>query len=89
MIRFGNRLGQVTMQFELDAARRFRESADAMRAIAAGETDIRTSGILDRIAEEYERTAADLEALDRANPDRPPLPSQRERDPSAAEVLAA
>jgi hypothetical protein len=53
------------MQFELDFARRFRESAETMRAVAAGETNIKACGILDRIAEEYDRTAAELEALDR------------------------
>lgn len=57
------------MQFERDFARRFRESADTMRAIASGETDINASGILGRIAEEYLRTAAELDDLDRANPD--------------------
>jgi hypothetical protein len=53
------------MQFELDFARRFRESAEMMRAVAAGETNIKASGILDRIAAEYDRSAAELEALDR------------------------
>lgn len=57
------------MQLELDFARRFRESADLMRSIAAGETDIRASGILDRIAAEYDRTAEELEALNRAHED--------------------
>ena len=59
------------MQFEHDFAQRFREAADVMRAIAAGETDVMSSGILDRIAAEYEHTAADLEALHRAHADAP------------------
>ncbi len=68
------------MQFERDTARRFREAATVMRAVASGDANVRASGILDRIAEEYERTALDLEALDTANPDRRPLPARAESD---------
>ena len=38
-----------------------------MRAIAAGETNLKASGMLDKIAAEYDRTAAELEMLDRTN----------------------
>jgi hypothetical protein len=77
------------MQFELDFARRFRESAELMRAIAAGETNIHASGILDRIAAEYDRCAGELEALDATNPEEAPLPAQRERAANDTDILAA
>jgi hypothetical protein len=77
------------MQFELDFARRFRESADLMRAIAAGETNIHASGILDRIAAEYDRSAAELEALHMANPEETPLPAHREQTVETPDILAA
>lgn len=57
------------MDLELDFARRFRESADIMRSIASGETNIRASGLLERIAAEYDHTAEELEALNRAHLD--------------------
>jgi hypothetical protein len=77
------------MQFELDFARRFRESADVMRAIAAGETNIHASGILDRIAAEYDRSAAELEALHLANPEETGLPAHREAATKSPDILAA
>jgi hypothetical protein len=78
------------MQFELDFARRFRESADLMRSIAAGESNLHASGILDRIAEEYDRSAAELEALHMAHPEETPLPAHREPPPPVvADILAA
>jgi hypothetical protein len=77
------------MQFELDFARRFRESADLMRAIAAGETNIHASGILDRIAAEYDRSAAELEALHLANPEETPLFAQGAPPAQKPDILAA
>lgn len=73
------------MQFERDFARRFRESADALRAYTSGDAGVVESGILDRVAEQYLHTAAELEALDRANPD--PEAQSAER-PSGAAIAA-
>ena len=72
------------MQFERDFARRFRESADALRGYATGDATVVESGILGRIAAEYERTAAELESLDRANPD----PDAQPVNPSGAAIAA-
>jgi hypothetical protein len=76
------------MQFELDFARRFRESADLMRSIAAGETNINASGLLDRIAAEYDRLAGELEALHVLHPEETPLPTHRDRAAND-DILAA
>lgn len=74
------------MQFERDFARRFRESADALRAYHSGEAGVVESGILDRVAEQYLHTAAELEALDRANPDPDAQPA--EERPAGAAIAA-
>ena len=76
------------MQFELDVAKRFRQSADMVRAVAAGEMSVLESGILDRVAQEYERTAADLEALDRANPDPSEAPGEGMTQPAGKAAAA-
>jgi len=51
----------------MDTALRYREAAEQLRAIATNDPDLRTSDVLRLVADEYERTARNLEALERTN----------------------
>lgn len=55
------------LSYEMDTAQRYRHSAALLRSIASGDEDPKTRDMLLRVVAEYERTAADFEALHQAN----------------------
>jgi hypothetical protein len=55
------------MSEEANTARRYRAHAEELRAIADGEREANTKDTLLRIAEDYERMAGTLDAIDRTN----------------------
>lgn len=55
------------MSYELDTARRYRNHAEELRTIAEAEGTHSTKAALLNVADDYDRMAKDLEAIDAAN----------------------
>lgn len=55
------------MGYESDVAKRYRDHAEELRTIAAGDRDYKIRTALLRIAADYERLAATMEALGRSH----------------------
>lgn len=61
------RLRADAMSEELDTAKRYRLRAEELKIIADDESGLQTRLTLRKIAEDYERMAETLEAIDRTN----------------------
>lgn len=55
------------MSYEVQSAKRYREQAEELRAIAGRDDGGKTRDKLLDIAADYERIATNLEAIDRSN----------------------
>ena len=55
------------MSSELDTANRYRQRAEELRIIAQDDSSKETSSTLAKIADDYDRMADTLEAIDRTN----------------------
>ena len=55
------------MTYELETARRYRDHAEELRAIAEGDRNNETRELLLKVALDYDRMARSMEAIDDTN----------------------